>query len=78
MIAVDPDLMMYTVYENPTDFPGLFVVRRWFVTGAAIGAERQPFAVGSSLADVRRHLPRGLYRTPRSEHDEPQIVETWL
>lgn len=71
-------LVMYTIYESPADFPGQFVVRRWIADAGGVRCEAQPFALASSLAGVRRFLPRGLYPMARGERDDPAIVETWL
>jgi hypothetical protein len=34
--------------------------------------------LASSLAEARALVPRGLYRQPRHEGDDPFIVEVWL
>jgi hypothetical protein len=73
-------LIMYTVYDHPSDFPDYFVVRRFFITGETPYPEPDPFpyVIGTSLEDVRSWLPPGLDRCARSAEDEPQIVETWV
>lgn len=75
-------LKLYTIYRNPLDHPKKIVVREWHVIGA--GAE--PLNSGNAWlfetveqarAHVRKVLP-GAERLPRSDGDEPQILETWI
>jgi len=76
---LDPDDLagwIYTVYCNPADYPGKFVVRRFDrVTGAA---ERLAWAVGDTLNDARKHIPPWLACISRAAEDDPVIVESWL
>ena len=74
-------LEMYTVYQSPRDYPGLFVVRQW-VVGEATG-EPQPgpiVARGRTLAEARRELgcTHNMHWFPRDESDDPSIVESWM
>lgn len=70
-----PDkLSIWTVYENPKDFPGLFVARRW------VGLKpTTDFFAHTELEPVRDFL-RGLGLTCLERHpsDDPCILETWL
>lgn len=69
---------MYTVYRDPLDYPGKFVVRR-FTIGPGVVTPMQPvFAVGDSLEAVRQRLPEGLMCSARCAEDDPVIVETWF
>lgn len=70
-------LSMWTVYKSPTDFPGLFVARR-FDIAAGEACPTDIRAVASTLALVRELIPQGLHCMQRDESDEPQIVETWI
>jgi hypothetical protein len=64
----------WTVYDNPEDFPGQIVVRKFL--------NDQPTSDVEAFADLescrRAFELRGLYRIPRSDGDAPVIVETWL
>mgnify|MGYP001559154991 CR=1 FL=1 len=83
-------LVMWTLYDHPLDFPGWFVVRRCFCVTwkdgmpglAGEGAHAPIFDVvprlASSLAEARSFVPLGLYRQPRSDGDDPFIVEVWF
>lgn len=66
-------LHLYTIYSNPSDFPGKFVVRHFE------GAEpRETVIVADTLHEARSALPPGLARIVRSPGDDPVILETWL
>lgn len=70
-------LAMWTVYHNPADYPGKFVVRKWEVYGGK--AHSTPIVhTGVTVEEVRAQIPKGLYCQPRLEDDEPHIVEVWF
>jgi hypothetical protein len=71
-------LGIFTVYHNPLDYPGKFVVRRSVVSAGRVVTDRDPLAVVWSLEQARAAIPRGLTRLPRMPEDEIQIVEVWL
>ena len=71
--------VVWVIYEDPSDFPGKFVVRRRMVL--ADGAEkvaRDPDAVVDDLESARAAVPDGLMVFPRDPTDDPVIVETWM
>lgn len=64
---------VFTVYYNPTDFPGKYVVRLF--------DGPQPtrlLVVTDTLKAVREAIPPMFYRVPREPGDEPKMLETWL
>lgn len=68
---------VFTVYENPKDYPGKFVIRRWI----GMDPDREPVAVGDTLAEVRaklKELNPFLVRLERDQFDDPVILETWI
>lgn len=72
-------LRMFTVYDNPLDYPGKFVVRQWDVGLGHIHPCPDPFLVAGTLAECRELLTSmGLVALARSVDDEPPVVETWL
>lgn len=75
-------LAMWVVYENPSDFPGKFVVREWRTSAAGIQRAVEPTAVVDSLAQAREAVteasPMALTVMPRNPEDDPTIVEVWL
>lgn len=76
-------LSMWTVYDHPLDYPDHFVARRFEVgqpTEGDNGVIRTNDTIKSPyLQDVRTVLAEaGLACLPRSDGDEPQIIEVWL
>ena len=71
-------LEIWTIYRRPADYPIFYVVRRSFVRDGG-WLENDPEArLAIDLDEARKLIPWGLYRMPRQEDDEPQIVETWF
>lgn len=71
-------LRIWTLYENPSDFPGMFVLRECAVMPG--GELRHLCAWSSSRPEPLRERMQalGLVRLVRSPNDEPHIVETWI
>lgn len=69
------DLLVWTIYEKPKDFPGVFVARPY---SSRAGAPCDFVMVAATLEAVRDLLPPGLCRMPRQPGDDPVIVETWI
>lgn len=65
---------MFTVYENPRDYPGKFVVRRWldFIP------DTKPMIVCDSLDLARAVIPQSAVCLGRYAEDDPAIREVWL
>lgn len=63
---------IFTIYRNPRDFPNRIVVRAWY------GNVPSPVhLVLDSVGDARAVL-HGLCFLPRSENDDPAIIESWI
>lgn len=71
-------LVMWTVYSNPSDYPGRWVVRRARVYAGAVVPEATPVAVTDTLEAARAAIPPGLFRQPRYPEDDPVIAEVWF
>jgi hypothetical protein len=69
-------LELFTIYENPSDYPGRFVVRR-FVATRPPTTDVEPLAVVKTLAEARAAIPPGMDWIGRYDADDPCIVETW-
>jgi hypothetical protein len=67
----------YTVFYNPIDFPGLFVVRCFEASAEGIKAHGLAYS-GKTLEEVRAKIPAGLWCVPRSAQDHPSVVESWI
>lgn len=75
-----PGLCLYVIYRNPSDYPGLYVVRRHCLRADAYGAvpEPHPLIVTTDLDSARNALPAGLYNLGRHIKDDPVILEVWI
>ena len=72
-------LHMWVITENPSDYPGKFVVRRRMTT--ADGKQYVvfgPTAVVDTLEEARAAVPPGTVCFHRDPSDDPVIVETWM
>jgi hypothetical protein len=69
---------MFTVYQNPSDYPGKFVVRSQIIRAGKVIPADSPLIVADTLAEARLAIPFGLYRSPRHPQDDPVIVEVWF
>lgn len=76
-------MYQHVIYENPSDFPGKWVLRRWAIVSADDGEVKIEAGlpiVADSLEGARLGLPidGSLHRVPRQPGDDPVIVEVWL
>jgi hypothetical protein len=78
-------LVVWTIYYNPSDYPGKYVVRAHDVRrvtqdGGTTGVSvpRRVAFICDSLAGARSKVPYGLICLGREDGDEPQIVESWI
>jgi hypothetical protein len=66
-------LPMWTIYEKPLDHPEGFIARRFESNMPTLDT------LTGELDAIRATFERaGLFKLPRSDDDEPQIVETWV
>jgi hypothetical protein len=70
-------LPMYTITQNPSDYPGKFVVRVQFcgakpVMGPVVAIEDTLLGARMAIA------PLSLHCQPRDPSDDPVIVEVWF
>jgi hypothetical protein len=74
----DGILSIWTVYNSPQDFPGMFVSRRW----DTVGGENHRTAdvlFSERLEPLQERFEEmGLHRLPPQPGEDPCIVETWL
>lgn len=78
----ETSLRMWTIFENPSDYPGKFVVREVRAKAGRALSAVTPTAVTETLDDARiaaqAASPYVLTCMPRHEDDDPVIVEVWL
>lgn len=74
-----PALRTYTIYRDPLDAPGRYVVRGFSIYRGEPDPvpDAKAYAV-DTLAQARALVPGGLVRFARSATDDAAIVETWL
>lgn len=72
----------YTIYKNPSDIPGHYVMRGWNIEGGKNVHSREAVALpinDESLALLRKVLwEKGMICLGRRPEDDPVIVETWI
>lgn len=76
-----PSISIYTVYKNPIDYPGKYVVREFKIVQGTAGplASREPLIVADSYEDIKKRMQRmQLVCVARHPEDEPQIMESWM
>lgn len=77
--TAEPILTGYTVYENPIDWPGGYVVRRWRTFSGLPNPVLDREAVRCrTLEQARASLPQGLYCLGRQPGDDKAILEVWI
>lgn len=75
-------LTIYSIYENPKDYPEKFVVRKWFIksTSKQPFPEVTPHCIADTLEEARHSLSKEgpLVKLMPNSDDDPCIVENWL
>lgn len=69
------DLLVWTICEHPSDFPGLFTARPHSVRA---NAPYDFVMTHATLDGIRDMLPPGLTRLRRDISDDPVILECWI
>lgn len=67
-------MYLYVVYKHPTDYPGKFVLRRWWNDKP----EKKPMLVADTLEEARTKIPKWAIRLAKPENEDPVILETWI
>jgi hypothetical protein len=73
-------LVIWTIYNRPTDFPDCFVARKFECrAGAREAVPTSDVIRALALDDIRWWmLDQGLACITRAPTDPPQVVESWL
>lgn len=70
--------VMWTIYDHPRDYPEGYIARRWDVEASRVLATDIVLR-SDSLELLREQMEdMELFCIPRSESDEPQVLETWI
>lgn len=70
-------ITQYVIYNNPSDCPNKFVVRKWLIVGSKIipsnvvGAE-------DTLEEARKLVPDEFSLLPLFDNDDPCIEEVYI
>lgn len=68
---------MAVIYENPSDFPGMYVCRIW---EGAVSLPTNTAMQKASLEEMREDIRAAGFtvKMPRAKGDDPAILESWL
>lgn len=68
----------HVIYNKTTkDFPGKYVLRRWFISDEEVLPEEQ-HRLFDTLEEAREALPPDLLRIPPGLDEDPVIEEIWI
>lgn len=70
-------LLIWTVYDHPLDFPDWFVARPHIIRPKTSGPLPMHL-MARDLNVLRAMLPDGLTRLKRDPNDDPFILEVWV
>lgn len=70
------NLIIWTIYKSPSDYPGKWVLRGHEV-GSGTVKPRTHAIISETYAGIIDILPPGLHRLPNDDHDDPAIYESW-
>jgi hypothetical protein len=73
---VSEDLVIWTIYDRPLDYPGGFVVVPWTIRGGT--QLRGDSLRAGTLEEARALVPAGLYCLGRDPNDDMAIAESWI
>ncbi len=77
--ATLPVVVMFVIYDSPSDYPGKYVVRRWCIApGGEVRPDADPTATTYTLRQARSKIPSHYKRMARHPYDDACIVEVWL
>lgn len=69
-------MVMFVIYNSPSDYPGKWVVRRWNCLPVPTPTEEA--IACESLDEARQTIPQGALLLARHPDDDPVIHETWI
>lgn len=74
------NLYIFTITQNPSDYPGKFVVRRWAINSRRPepSPDPLPWCIRNTLEEARATLPHDLSCFKRHPSDDPVILESWF
>lgn len=71
------ELNQWIVYDHPTDYPNVWVARRWTVSARGV-TPTDDVRTADTVEELRQPLrDAGLIMLTRSPEDDPAISEIW-
>jgi hypothetical protein len=70
-------LFYFVITRRPSDHPGSFVVRQWFLEASGVQTSTG-VSLHPDLKAARSVIPLGYYRLEPDRTDDPVIVESWV
>ena len=61
------------IYKHPKDYPDKYVARVFDIDRPTFLA-----VTADTLEEIRGCVPEGMHRVPRSQNDDPTVVESWI
>jgi len=75
----DDELIIYTVFDHPADFPDEFVVRRFYSGANGTRPDSELYARSRDVNEIYTLLSlKGLVRLERDESDDPKIMCSFI
>lgn len=71
-------LSVYVIYYNPSDYIGMYVLRRQQIVAGEIHIDKKPMCVSKHMGDIRAALPVGLIEISTANEPDRCIEEIWL
>ena len=72
-------MLQYVIYDHPTDYPDMFVIREWEIAKNGSIIPKQIVFKSFDVDVVRGYLRmRGLINIGRYKNDDPKILEVWI
>lgn len=71
------NLVMWTIFDHPRDYPAGFIARKFIVSNGKVHPTEEALQ-GETLESVQQQLPPGLFCLGRSPGDDSKIVESWF
>lgn len=71
----------FTIYVSPSDYPDHYVLRQWLLKGGEtipLNAVATPINEKALKTIRETMIQMGLVCTPRTDNDDPVILETWM
>lgn len=72
------ELVLYTIYDHPKDYPDNFVVRAFILAADGKQYASKECKLATTLEEARKFVPPDKVLTQRYANDDPVIVETWI